>query len=85
MKTIRIHPRVGNVCHIVTLSGSEEILSQYLSTILRNIIKKPARTAAVMRSSHQISSGCCILYALIPLEVMIIPGMPQIIAATTYK
>lgn len=26
MKTIRIHPRTGNVCHIITLSGKEAIL-----------------------------------------------------------
>ena len=43
MKTIRIHPRVGKVCHIVTFSGNEAILSQYLSTIRRNIMKKAAR------------------------------------------
>lgn len=26
MKTIRIHPRTGNFCHIITLSGKEAIL-----------------------------------------------------------
>ena len=85
MKTIRIHPRIGNVCHIVTFSGSTAILLQYLSTIRRNIRKKAVRTAAVISSSHQRFSDGCFPYALIPFNVMVIPGMPQIAAATTYK
>ena len=42
-------------------------------------------TAAVINKSHQRSSDGCILYALIPLNVITIPGVPQITAATIYK
>lgn len=51
----------------------------YLSTILRNIIKKPVRTAAVISSSHQISSGCCIPYALIISKLPGISIIKQIV------
>ena len=85
MNTSRTHPRTGKVCHIFTLSGRAAILPQYLSTILRNIRKKPVRTAAVIRSSHHMFCDGCILYASIPFNVMIIPGIPQMTAATTYK
>ena len=53
MNTSRIHPRTGKVCQILTLSGNETILSQYLLTILLNMKKKPVRTDAVINSSHQ--------------------------------
>ena len=85
MKAIRIHPRIGNVCHIFTLSGNKAILSQYRFTILRNIRKKAVRTAAVIISSHHRFSDGCIPYAPIPLIEIIMPGIPQINAATTYK
>ena len=85
MKTSRIHPRLGNVCQIFTLSGSEAILSQYLFTIRRNIMKNAARIEAVISSSHQRFSDGCILYALIPLIEIIMPGTPQIRPATKYK
>ena len=85
MNTISIHPRGGNVCHIFTFSGSAAILLQYLSTILRNIIKKTVRTAAVISISHQRSSDGCFPYALIPFNVMVIHGMPQIAAARKYR
>ena len=85
MKISRTHPRAGKVCHIFTFSDREAILPQYLSTILRNIRKNAVRTAAVIRSSHQMSSGGCIRYALMPLRDMMIPGIPQITPATMYK
>ena len=85
MKTISIHPRAGNVCHIFTLAGREAILPQYLFTIRRNIMKNAARTEAVISSSHQRFSDGCILYALIPLIEIIMPGTPQIRPATKYK
>ena len=85
MKIRRTHPRVGNVCQIFTFSGNEAILLQYLFTILRNIRKKPDKTQMVISSSHQRFSDGCILYALIPLIEIIMPGTPQIRPATKYK
>lgn len=85
INTSSIHPLRGKVCHILTLSGKEAILLLYLSVILRNIMKKAVITDIVARSNHQIFPGGCIRYAFIPLTVIIVPGIPQMVPATTYK
>lgn len=85
MNTSSIHPLRGNVCHILALSGKEAILPIYLSVTLRNIMKKAAITDMVTRSNHQMFPDGCIIYAFIPLSVIVIPGIPQMIPATAYK
>lgn len=52
IQTIRIHPRSGKVCQKDVFSGWAAMRAEYLSTILRNMTKKPAMTNVVMSSSH---------------------------------
>jgi len=55
--------------------------AEYLSTIFRNIRKKLTMTKIVMSSSHHSFRDGIVRYALIPLIVMITPGIPQRAAA----
>lgn len=81
MKIISIHPRRGKVCHRLVFPGSKLILAEYLSVTFRNIRKKAARTKAVMSSSHHNFRDGIVMYARMPLTVMMPPGIPQRIAA----
>ena len=81
MQTIRIQPRSGKACQKDVSWGWVAIRAEYLSTIFRNIMKKPANTSAVMSISHHSFCDGIFRYALKPLTVMMIPGMPQRVAA----
>lgn len=81
MHTIRIQPRSGKTCQKVVFCGWAAMRAEYLSTIFRNIRKKLTMTKIVMSSSHHSFRDGIVRYALIPLIVMITPGIPQKAAA----
>lgn len=81
MHTIRIQPRSGKACQKVVFCGWVAMRVEYLSTIFRNIRKKLTMTKIVMSSSHHSFRDGIVRYALIPLIVMITPGIPQRAAA----
>ena len=85
MNSIRIHPRSGNVCHMLVFSGCAAIKAEYLSTAFLNMKKKHIRTTTVPEMSHHDSCKGIDKYALTPLTVMMTPGIPQSAAAPKYK
>ena len=69
----------------ITLEFLAGVIRQVIEIKTIHIRKKEARTAAVIISSHQMSSGDCSRYALKPLAVTMMPGIPHRTAATVNK
>ena len=81
MNMISIQPLSGNARHGAVFRAWAAICAEYLSAARLNMKKKPARTAAVMRMSHQSFCPGIVRYASTPLMVMITPGVPHRAAA----
>ena len=85
MHMTSIHPLSGNVCQMPGCGGRDAIRVEYLSTILVNITWKAASTPAVISNSHHRLAGAMPKYAIIPLTLMMSPGIPQMHAAVKYR